>query len=187
MTPKKWTLLSKKDISPHKWFPLEFRTYKLPDGKIVKDFSVTTLEDVSMVVPITKDKKVVLVRQFKPGVDEVILEFPAGRIEPHHKDLLSLAQDELEEEVGIKVEKSKLQYFGVVAGFVSKGSEKVYLYLASDVEFNSKQNLDITEDIEIVTLTFNEMEDYIFNGKIWASQTVAAWEIAKKHFPEIFK
>lgn len=187
MTPKKWTILSKKDISPHKWFPLELRTYQLPNGNIVEDFSVTTLQDVAMVVPITKDKKVVLVRQFKAGVDEVILEFPAGRLEGKSTDLVELAKEELEEEVGIKVEKSDLKYFGMVAGFVSKGSEKVYLYLATDVVFNAQQHLDVTEDIEIVTLTFAEMNEYIFAGKIWASQTIAAWELAKKHFPQIFE
>src|SRR5258706_5289560 len=103
MSLKKWILLSKRDASPNKWLPVEIRTYKLPNGRIVDDFSVTTLGDVSMIVPITKDKKVILVHQFKPGAGEVILEFPAGRIESHHKDFLDLAREELEEEVGVRV------------------------------------------------------------------------------------
>jgi len=147
---------------------------------------VTTIGDVSMVVPITKDKKVILVNQFKPGVDEVVLEFPAGRIEPHHKDFVELAQRELEEETGIKVELNKLRHFATLGGFVTKGSERVLFYLATDLEFNSKQHTDHGEEIEIIQLSFQEMDDYIFNGKIWTAQTIAGWELAKKHFPHEF-
>ncbi len=40
MTPKKWTLLSKKDASPHKWFPVEIRTYQLPNQFIEIRFAL---------------------------------------------------------------------------------------------------------------------------------------------------
>src|SRR3989339_265348 len=180
MTPHKWKLLSKKDISPHKWFPIEMRTYSLPNGNILDDFSVTTLADVSMIVPVTKEKKVVLVNQYKPGVDEVVLEFPAGRMEPHHKDFLELAKHELEEEIGIKVKTNQLKHFATLSGFTTKGSERVWFYFAKDLEFNSKQNLDSNEEIEIVLLNFEEMDEYIYNGKIWTSQTIAGWMLAKK-------
>ena len=186
MSLKKWKLLSKKDVSPHKWLPVEMRSYQLPNGKRVEDFSVTTLTDVSMIVPITKERKVILVNQFKPGVDEVILEFPAGRMESRYKNFLELAQHELEEEVGIKVEQDRLKYFATLSGFTTKGSEKVLFYFASGLEFNSKQRLDHSEDIEIVQLSFKDMDAYIYNGKIWAAQTIAGWELAKKHFPEEF-
>jgi hypothetical protein len=56
-----------------------------------------------------------------------------------------------------------------------------------DVEHNARQKLDLTEDIEVVTIDFQTMDTYIFDGTIWDSQTIAAWELAKKHFPEVFK
>jgi hypothetical protein len=102
MSPAKWKLLSSKDVSPNKWFPIEMRVYQLPNGKIVDDFSVTTLADVAMIVPITKNGEIVLVRQFKPGFGDVILEFPAGRLERSHINIEQTAIHELEEETGIK-------------------------------------------------------------------------------------
>lgn len=182
---KKWELIAKKDVSPHTWFPIEMRTYKLPDGKIVEDFSVTVLRDVSMIVPVTKDKKVVLVKQFKPGVDEVLLEFPAGRLESNQDDFLELAKRELEEEVGIRVAREQLKEFAVLAGFTTKGSERVHFFFVSGVEFNAKQKLDETEGIEIVTMDFQEMEQAVVDGTIWAAQTIAGWELAKKRFKTI--
>jgi len=186
MIIQKWQVLLKKDVSPHKWFPLEFRTYKLPDGKVVEDFSVTTIGDVSMTVLITKEKKVILVRQYKPGVDDITLEFPAGRLDEKHTDFLSLAQAELEEEAGIHVERNQLQHFAVLAGFTTKGSERVNFFLARDCVFNSRQNFDQNENIEVVCLSFQEMDKKILSGKIWTVQTIAGWYIANRKFPEIF-
>lgn len=177
---KKWTLLSTKDISPHAWFPLEMRTYKLPNGSIVDDFSVTTLSDVAMIVPITKDGKVVVVRQFKPGFGDVVIEFPAGRIEKYHKNIEETAKHELEEETGIRTE--NIEYFGVLAGFVTKATEKVHCYIARDVEFNSVQTLDVNEDIEVLTLTSEELDAMIDANEVVAAITIAAWRLAKSKF-----
>ncbi len=186
MSPQKWQLISTKDVSPSKWFPIEERTYKLPDGRIIDDFTLTTLADVAMILPITKDKKVVLVEQYKPGVDAVMMQFPAGRKEPEHKDLIETACHELEEETGIRAPKSALTYFAKLTGFPTKASEVVYMYLAKEVEFNATQKLDATEDIAVITIDFQTMDKYVLEGIIWDSQTIAAWELAKKYFPEVF-
>lgn len=182
MTPKKWKLISKKDVSPSKWFPIESRTYELPNGKIVEDFTVTTLGDVAMIIPITKDKKIVCVRQFKPGIGEVVIQFPAGRMEDSHQDITETAQHELEEEVGIRVEAAQLKLIGKVHAFSTKATEKVYLFLAENCEFNSSQELDENENIEVLTFSFDEFEEKLFNGEIWDAEAIAGWELAKRKF-----
>ena len=187
MVLKKWKLLSKKDISPHKWLPLEMRTYQLPSGEIIDDFSVTTLGDVAMIVPITKQGKIVLVKQFKPGVDDLFIQFPAGRIESKHADLLETAAHELEEEVGIKADRKDFQSFAKLNGFSTKATEVVYFYLVEQCEFNSQQNLDTTENIQVLTVEPKELDQMIGSGEIWCAQTVAGWELAKKKFSFISK
>ncbi len=184
MQLKKWKLIEKKDVSPSKWFPIELRTYQLPNGKIVDDFTVTTLSDVAMIVAVTPEEKIVFVKQYKPGYDEIILEFPAGRMENEHKEIQETARHELEEETGIKVE--ELEYFGVFAGFVTKATEKVYCYFVENAEINSEQNLDENEEIEVVTYTFNEVEELIQENKINAAITVAAWDLAKRKYAHKF-
>ncbi len=186
MTPKKWKLLSKKDVSPSKWFPIESRTYELPDGRIVDDFTVTTLSDVAMVLPITKDRKTVWVNQFKPGIGDILIQLPAGRLEKKHTSMSEAALHELEEEVGIRADQSQLHFIAKVHAFSTKASEVVHLFLAENCEFNSQQNLDANEDIEILELSFSEVEEKILNGQIWDAEAIAAWELAKKKFPEQF-
>lgn len=185
MTLQKWKLISKKDVSPSKWLPVEERVYELPNGKIVDDFTVVTLADVAMVVPITTDKKVVLVKQYKPGINDIVLQFPAGRLESIHADIDELALHELEEEVGIKAKKNQLTQFAKLSGFSTKASEIVFAYLATECEFNSTQNLDPNEEIEILTVSFEEMDDLVESGQIWCSQTIAAWILAKMKLPSL--
>lgn len=184
MPPKKWKLLSKKDVSPSKWFPIEERTYELPNGTIIDDFTVTTLADVSLIIPVTKDKKIVLANQYKPGIDEVILQFPEGRLESKHTDFTELAQHELEEEMGIRVELDQLTQFAKLSSFSTKASEIVYFYLAKECEFNSQQNLDVTEEIEHVIVEPKELDALIESNEVWCAQTIAGWELAKKQFAE---
>jgi 8-oxo-dGTP pyrophosphatase MutT (NUDIX family) len=185
MTPQKWKLLSVKDVSPSKWFPIESRTYQLPDGRIVDDFTVTTLADVAMILPITKDKKTVWVNQFKPGIGDILIQLPAGRTEKHHTSITQTALHELEEEVGIKATESQLHFIAKVHAFSTKATEAVHLFIAENCEFNSQQNLDINEDIEILQLSCDEVEEKITNGQIWDAEAIAAWELAKRKFPEL--
>ncbi len=184
--PQKWKLLESRDVSPSKWFPIEERTYQLPNGNVVEDFTVTTLADVAMIVAITPDKKVVAIRQFKPGAGEVILEFPAGRQEGSHTSIEETAVHELEEETGIIVATKDLQFLGVTAPFVTKATERVYCYLVTDVVFSGKQKLDELEDILVEVFDFDEFEKELYNQIPITSVTLVAWELAKRKFPEIF-
>ena len=181
---QKWKLLSSTDISPSKWFPVENRVYELPNGSIVDDFTVTTVADVALIIAITKGKKVVLVRQYKPGVDEITIEFPAGRKEPSHTDMIETARAELEEETGIRAE--KFEKFTELSGFPTKATERLYCFLTTDVEVNSTQHLDTNEQIEVLFYTPQELDDLIFSGKMIYGVNIAMWVLAKHKFPNLF-
>lgn len=177
---KKWKLLSKKDVSPSPWFPIEEREYELPDGRVVDDFTVTTLPDVAMIIPILKNGKVVMIRQYKPGIDEISLEFPAGRIEPEHKGITETAMAELEEEIGIKVKIEELKELGKLTGFPTKATEVVYTFLVTGCEFNSEQKLDETEEIEVLEFSPKEIDKMIEKREIWNALAIAGWTLYKK-------
>ena len=93
---------------------------------------------------------------------------------------------ELEEEVGIKATPEQLHFVAKVHAFSTKATESVHLYLAFDCEFNSQQNLDTNEDIEILQFTFAEVEAKILSGEIWDAEAICLWELAKMKFPAQF-
>ena len=65
----------------------------------------------SAILPITKDNKILLIKQFRYAYNEVLYEIPAGKLELN-EDPYSAALRELEEETGFKVE--KLESLGII-------------------------------------------------------------------------
>lgn len=185
MPLKPWRLIAKKDVSIGKWLPVEQRTYELPNGRVVDDFTVVTLPDVAMIVPLTTDKKVILIKQFKPGASEIVIQFPAGRKDATHQSMQEVARHELQEETGVEVQESALHYLGKFNGFTTKGSEYVHIFFVHDVIISGAQNLDETEEIEVMAVDIADLEKMIDEGEIVCAQTVAAWDLAKRHFPDI--
>ncbi len=75
---QKWTLLKEEDVSPSPWFPVLKHTVKLANGNIIDDYYFSPLGDVVQVLPITKNNEVVLVKQYKHGMGQILIELPGG-------------------------------------------------------------------------------------------------------------
>jgi ADP-ribose pyrophosphatase len=74
------------------------RRFALPNGSTA-DFEIWDESDTVAVLALTREREVVLVRQFRPGPEEVLLELPGGVIEDHQTPL-EAARAELLEEAG---------------------------------------------------------------------------------------
>jgi ADP-ribose pyrophosphatase len=169
MTHTPWKVIQSTDVSPSKWFPIIKDEVELPNGKHVEYFK-SKLGHVAMVVAITKQKEIIFVRQYKHGIGEVCIEFPAGRIE-NGKTAQQTAVAELREETGILVDESQLRELGELWAEPSKSTVRVYGFFVENVEITTKQNLEETEDIEILRVPLRELNDFI--EKIHASDTLA--------------
>lgn len=183
---KKWKLLKETDVSPSKWFPIKQHKVELPNGTIIDDYFITTLGNVGMILPITKENKIVLVKQYKHGVEDILIELPAG-FQQNNKSIEESALAELEEETGIKTTLENLKPIGKISNTPTKSTHVTYGYLATELEFNSIQNLEITEDIEIIQQTPMETIEMIKNGEIWVGDSVGLIMKAYLMCPEIFK
>jgi ADP-ribose pyrophosphatase len=74
------------------------RTFELPDGTVT-DFEVLDLLDSVAVLALTPADEVVLVKEFRPGPEAVLLELPGGVVEPGQAPI-EAARAELLEETG---------------------------------------------------------------------------------------
>ncbi|MFA6506880.1 MAG: NUDIX hydrolase [Treponemataceae bacterium] len=176
MVIKKWDLLDEKDISPSKWFPLFRHKIRLGNGKIVEDYFVSKLGNVSMVIPFTEDGRLILVRQYKHGVGEITIEFPAGRIESDQTPV-SAAEAELKQETGVRAK--SMDYIGELLPSPTKDSTRVHGFVARNCAFSEKQTFDDTEEIEIIETSETEFEQWIRDGKVKSSDCVALWSLFK--------
>lgn len=183
---QKWTVLKQEDISPSEWMPVVRHTVQLPNHKVVDDYYFSPLGNVAMVMAVTTDNKVVLVRQYKHGIGEVLLELPGG-MQHQHATMEDCALAELEEEAGIKADTAQLISLGKIAGNPTKTNQVTYGFILKNAAFNTTQKFDANEDIELVTVTPKELLHMVASGEIWVADTVAFIMKAQLLYPEIFE
>ena len=119
-------------------------------------------------VPIFKDGKIALIRQFRYPVQKVMLELPAGKIDNGEAPEIC-ANRELEEEIGYFAK--KLTFLTVIYPAVGFANEKMSLYLAEDLH-KTKSNLDEDEFLELVPTTLENAIQMVWNGKITDVKTI---------------
>ncbi len=127
------------------------------------------------VVPILDDKKIVLIKQYRMPVSDLLLEIPAGKIDPGETDNLETAKRELKEETGFTARTwIDLGYTLPCPGY---STEKLYIYLAKNLE-PGVQNLDHGEVIENYIITIDEAIQKIRTGEIIDSKTIVGIHLA---------
>ncbi|MEO6150907.1 MAG: NUDIX hydrolase [Mucilaginibacter sp.] len=182
---KKWTVLKEEDVSPSPWFPVLRQTVQLAEGYIVDDYYFSLLGDVVQVLALTPDHEVVLVRQYKHGLGEILLELPGG-MQQKDNSVIQSALNELEEETGIKASAERLVSLGKIAINPTKLRQVTYGFILFDAEFNSTQQTDTTENIQVITMPAPQVLQKVMNGEIWVTDSMNFILKAARLYPDIF-
>jgi len=144
-------------------------TITLPNGKTALR-EIVRRADGACVLPITQDKKLVLVRQYRHTMGSLVLEVPAGTLEPGETHL-SCAKRELEEETGYY--SSNLQFLTKICGSIGFCAELIHIYYATDL-LPGKQNPDPEEFISVEYYCLEDAIQMIFDGRIADAKTATA-------------
>jgi ADP-ribose pyrophosphatase len=78
------------------WRTVVGRRYRTPDGA-EREFEVIVEEDTAVVLALTDAQEVVLVREYRPGPREALLELPGGLIDDGETPAEAAARELLEE------------------------------------------------------------------------------------------
>ena len=121
---------------------------RLPNGK------TTTREWINhpgaaCIVPILPDGQIALIRQYRYPVLQEMIELPAGKLDPGESPE-ECAKRELEEEIGYKT--GKLTYLTHIHPAIGFANEKMWLYLAEELE-KTEGNTDHDEFVELIPAT----------------------------------
>lgn len=168
---EKWKKLSSEIVFEFEKFNLTKYAFELPDQKIVDDYYVVEENDVGSVVAVTPANELVLVRQYKHGINEICLELPAGLFDDPQGDPVAESRRELVEETGYEAE--TYQYLGSFAQNPTRMSNRVHVVLGLQARKTSSQHLDANEVIEVLRVPLDQVRALIRSGEIHALGTVA--------------
>ncbi len=122
-------------------------------------------------IPVTQDGKLLLEKQYKHAVEDFMIEFPAGYLDKN-EDPLDAARRELLEETGHYSE--TISAIATFSHNPTKEIGKVHIFIAENIYKKQETNFDSTEDIELLILSYEQVNDMILHGEIWGTGTVAA-------------
>ncbi len=142
---------------------------QLSNGKIVSREVVEHRGGVG-ILPITAQGEVLLVKQYRYPYEELLLEIPAGKLEPGETPFETGVR-ELQEETGMNA----TRYFDLGIDYPSPGycNEKIHLY-AADGLIEIGQHLDEGEFLNVLSVPLTEALTMVYNGELKDSKTVIA-------------
>lgn len=159
--------ISSQQIWQGKFLTLREDKVTLPNGHEAVRYIIEHPGAVA-IIPVTKNKEIIMVEQFRKPVERVLLELPAGKLEKGEDPLVSAGR-ELQEETGCVAGKlEKLGSFYSGPGFTN---EILYLYLATDLE-QQEACPDEDEFVAVKTIPLDEALQMIEEGKICDGKTI---------------
>ena len=142
-------------------------TVRLPDGKeATREYVIHP--GAVMVVAELPDGRLVLERQFRYPVQSVMVEFPAGKLDPG-EDSLVCAQRELLEETGYTAR--QWARAGVLHPVISYSTEFIDIWFARDLTAGQRQ-LDAGEFLDVFSASTDELLQWCRDGRITDAKTL---------------
>ncbi|MEQ9265526.1 MAG: NUDIX hydrolase [Balneolaceae bacterium] len=134
-------------------------------------FSVLEAPDWINVIALTPENEIVLVEQYRYGIEEPTLELPGGVCDPG-EDALTTSKRELLEETGYTA--NEWISLGKVSSNPAIQTNYTHTYLAKGCTKTDEQKLDGNERINVHVMPIIEFLDLVGRGEIDHSLVVAA-------------
>ena len=140
---------------------------RLPDGKhSVREY--IRHPGAVVILPLFDDGSVLLERQFRYPLDQVFIEFPAGKIDAG-EDHLECAKRELQEETGYTA--TDWQFVCTIHNAIAYSDEHLDIYLARGLTAGERK-LDEGEFLDIYKAPLSELLEQVRLGQVTDVKTV---------------
>lgn len=161
-----WERVGEDEVLHDGWLKIHRRTYRLPDGRTV-EWDLHAGGPSVAVLALTPDQRLVMVRQFRPGPDRVVLTLPGGMVDAGEAPE-SAAARELREETGYTAGSVEV----VVSAISNASPYHRHVAIARDCMPGHQLNLDDYEDCEPVVMDVDEVRAEARAGRMTGTEQV---------------
>ena len=175
---EKWKTIDSKYIIQRPWATLRVDKLEMPNGNIKEEYYVLEYPTWVNMVAITEDNQVIFVKQYRHGASQIMVELPAGVVE-ENEDPEIAARRELLEETGYAFD--DISYVCELYANPATSGNLTYTYLLTGGRKVQEQELDPSEDIDVVLMDLEDAKQFLFDNKIGqALHTSALFYTLKK-------
>lgn len=160
---RSWTTLDREVLLDRWWIRLRRDRVRLPDGEVIPEFHVVEYPDWALTVCLTEDGELVMVEQYRYGVDRSSLEFPAGALEDG-EDARAGAERELFEETGYRC--AEIRLLGRCAPEPSRHTNFAHLFVGTGARRVADPAPEATEALTVRVLTVSEVRERVRTGDL---------------------
>lgn len=143
----------------------------LPEEDLESDFYIIDAPAWVNVIAVTGEQQLILVEQFRHGIEEMTWEIPGGVTDPGEPPEAT-ARRELREETGFVSE--RWTALGSLSSNPAILNNRTFLYLAEACVWEGDQQLDLNEHIRVKEYPVKDFFRMVREGKIHHSIVVAA-------------
>ncbi len=167
-----WRLVDQQVLITDPWLQVYENEYELPDGSRLDKYHALRERDGVVIVALTPQEDLLLVRQYRPGIEALVYELPAGFVEDGETDVLERAKHELAEETGYAAE--EWQALGPLHDAPHRIKKTTHSFLALNVHHVTEQHQDATEFVRYERVPLAQALQMIQSDEITSAVMVAA-------------
>ena len=157
-------------------FDLDRVRFEPPDGRSEQSFYVIDAPHWINVIPLTAEREVLLLRQYRFGIEEFTLEIPGGMCDPDESPIRA-ARRELREETGFAA--AELTELGWVHPNPAVQTNRCYSFLARELTRVGPPDPDPNEAFEQLRVPLAEIPRLIDERRITHALVVAAFQLLR--------
>jgi ADP-ribose pyrophosphatase len=171
--------LAERDVYRGDLISVAVGTFADPDGHEFERDVVHHPGAVSVVPVVDEGTAVLMVRQYRAAIDQVLLEIPAGKRDVAGEPPETTARRELEEEVGMRAGRiEELAEFYNSPGFCDEHS---FCFMALDLEPCSTSFQGIEEQhMTIERVSFDDVAGLVASGELVDAKSIIGLLLARE-------
>ena len=164
-------VLTREYVAREPWYTVRVDRVQLPNGHVIPKYWISEYPPWVNVVALTEQDEVVLIRQYRHGIEKVAWEIPAGTTDATDTSLEEAARRELLEETGYGG--GRWSVLTTLSANPALQNNLTYTFLAEGVVPMTVADPGASEDLRLHLVPAGEIEAMIDGGELIQALHVA--------------